>query len=136
MSVTREIRCPTCGAEAGEMCRSVRAGKPLSDLHASRRLISIKQAAALGVDRVRQPIWANPLDHLKIDIIDGVPGPWLHLFAPFNQECNGRDPVDVLAVVGQPPMNLHAEKFVAYSGPLPTSAEYKRAVAGYAGCLA
>jgi hypothetical protein len=60
-------------------------------------MISIVYAAANGVERVRKPIWANPLDHLKIDIVDGKPGPWLHLWCPFNKECNGRDPVDVFA---------------------------------------
>lgn len=133
MTATREITCPTCGARPGKSCVSVRAGKPLPDIHADRRLFSIKQAAASGIERVRRPIWAHPFDHLKIDIIDGAPGPWLHLFAPFNQECNGRDPVDILAIIE--PVDLNAAEFVAYSGPHPTSDEYRAAVAKYAGVL-
>lgn len=135
MTTTREIACPTCGAEPGKTCVSVRAGKPLPDNHAARSLLSINQAAAWGIDRVRRPIWANPLDHLKIDIIDGQPGPWLHLFAPFNKECNGRDPVDILAIIGPPPIDLDEAVFVPYHGALPTSEEYQREVASYAGCL-
>ncbi len=60
------------------------------------KLMSLNEAAAYRIERVRQPQWANKLDHLKIDIIDDKPGPWLHLYAPFNKECNGRDPVDVI----------------------------------------
>ena len=134
MSTTREIKCPTCGASAGKTCVSMRAGKPLPDLHAARRLLSIKQAAAAGIERVRMPKWAHPLDHLKVDIIDGQPGPWLHLFAPFNQECNGRDPVNFLWAL-QPPFDMNEAAFVAYSGPLPSSDEYREAAAKYAGCL-
>jgi len=74
------------------------------------------------------------MDHLKIDIINGEPGPWLHLFAPFNKECNGRDPVDLLwALGGLPFENPDAEQFVAYSGPLPTSEEYQAEAAKYDG---
>lgn len=34
-------------------------------------LFSINEAARQGMERVRKPNWANKLDHLKIDIIDG-----------------------------------------------------------------
>jgi hypothetical protein len=54
------------------------------------KLMSLNDAAAYGIERVRQPQWANKLDHLKIDIIDDRPGPWLHLYAPFNK-TPGRD---------------------------------------------
>ena len=87
-------------------------------------LISLYEAAERGIERVRQPNWANPFDHLKIDIVDGKPGPWLHLFAPFNIECNGRDPVDFLWMFG--PMNADpdAKCFEPYTGPMPDSDEY------------
>ena len=65
------------------------------------KLISINQAAAQGIDRLRQPRWANPEDYLKIDIIDGRPGPWLHLYSPANQAINGRNPVDMLELDGR-----------------------------------
>jgi hypothetical protein len=98
-------------------------------------LISIAEAAAKGIDRVRLPIWANPLDHLKIDIIDGKPGPWLHLFAPFNKECNGRDPVDFLWVFGPMKTDPNSIEFLPYEGPLPDSDEYRAAQAQFDGVL-
>ena len=106
----------------------------MPDNHASRRLISINEAVKLGHPRLRKPIWANPLDHLKIDLIDGQMGPWLHLFAPFNKECNGRDPVDMLAFQHQTSFDTPA--FAVYDGPLPDSDEYRAAVARFAGVLA
>jgi hypothetical protein len=97
----------------------------------TKQLISIKEAAAIGIQRVRKPIWANKLDHLKIDIVDGEPGPWLHLWAPFNKECNGRDPVDVYAHQ----WNLGIREFELYDGPLPDSEAYKKAVERFEGVL-
>jgi hypothetical protein len=97
----------------------------------SRRLISIEDAAAIGIQRVRKPIWADPLDHVKIDIIDDKPGPWLHLWCPFNKECNGRDPVDAFAYQ----WNLSMPEFELYDGPLPGSEEYQKAVERFDGVL-
>jgi hypothetical protein len=62
----------------------------------SEELISIVEAAAAGIDKLRKPNWANPMDHLKIDIVNGEPGPWGHLYSPANEEINGRNPVDLL----------------------------------------
>lgn len=134
MATTRDIKCPTCGAAGGKSCRSTKSDKPMPDNHASRRLISINEAVRLGHPRLRKPIWSNPLDHLKIDIIDGQMGPWLHLFAPFNKECNGRDPVDMLAF--QHEASFDTPEFAIYDGPLPPSDEYKAAVARFDGVLA
>ena len=97
--------------------------------------ISIADAAKLGIERVRLPQWANPLDHLKIDIIKGKPGPWLHLFAPFNKECNGRDPVNFLWMTGPMKTDVNVAEFVVYEGPLPDSDEYQAAQAAFDGCL-
>jgi len=94
-------------------------------------LITIMEAAERGIERLRKPIWAASEDHLKIDIIDGKPGLWLHLFSPFNKECNGRDPVDFIATSG----NLNAREFEPYRGPTPDSEVYKGKVAVYDGCL-
>jgi hypothetical protein len=94
-------------------------------------MISINEAARAGIDRLRKPLWANPLDHLKIDIIDGELGPWLHVFAPFNKECNGRDPVDILIIQ----MDLDKPEYEIYDGPLPDSDEYKAAVAEFEGAM-
>jgi hypothetical protein len=88
-------------------------------------LISINEAAALGIDRIRKPIWATPEDHLKIDIINGKPGPWIHLYAPFNKECNGCDPVNILWIQ----MDYNEPVYVPYTGPLPDSEEYLAKVA-------
>jgi len=101
--------------------------KPMSD-----ELISGRQAAKLGVERLRKPVWADPLDHLKIDIVNGDLGPWAHLFAPFNQECNGRDPVDLLWAIALDP---DAKEFVPYDGPMPEAEEYLSAVKSFEGVL-
>lgn len=93
-------------------------------------MISINDAVKLGNQRLRKPIWSNPLDHLKIDIIDGQLGPWIHMFSPLNKECNGRDPVDILIIMFE---NLDSPEFEIYEGPLPDSEEYKAAVAWYDG---
>jgi hypothetical protein len=96
------------------------------------KMISISEAAARGVERLRKPTWASLLDHIEIDIINGQPGLWAHLWAPFNKECNGRDPVDVLILLwGRPD---HRD-FVVYDGPLPDSDEYRAAVKTFEGVL-
>src|SRR4029077_3212709 len=94
-------------------------------------MISLNQAAARGIERIRKPHWADPADHFKLDIIDGKPGPWLHLFAPFKKECNGRDPVDILWII-QFGNDADAAEFIPYDGPLPDSDAYKAAQARYA----
>ena len=134
-SLTKDIPCPTCKAAAGAMCVSVRAGKPLSDIHRDRRLISCRQAARMGIERLYKPIWSDPLDHVKIDIIDGELGPWMHLYAPFNKECNGRDPVDICWPLKKDFVNPDAEDLAVYDGPLPDSEEYRAAAREYAGVL-
>lgn len=123
MATTRDIKCPTCGAAAGKMCRSVKSAKPISDDHAARRLISINEAVKMGHPRLRKPIWANPLDHMKIDIIDGQMGPWLHLYAPFNVALNQRDPVDMLALEHR--ATFDTPEFEIYDGPVGASDEYQ-----------
>lgn len=136
MSTTRDIACPKCGVPAGKMCVSEASGKPLSDLHRDRRLISCRQAAQMGIERLRKPVWSNPFDHVKIHIVNGELGPWMHLFAPFNHECNGRDPVDILwAVQGPGWANPDAEELVGYDGPLPNSDEYRAEAKRFEGVL-
>jgi hypothetical protein len=117
------------------MCISVTAGKPLSDMHKDRVLISYRQAARMGIERLRKPIWASPLDHVKIDIVGGELGPWMHLFAPFNQECNGRDPIDICWQLQSDWANPDATELVIYTGPLPDSVEYREAAKQYEGVL-
>jgi hypothetical protein len=100
----------------------------------TEELISINEAAARGIERLRKPIWATPEDHVKIDITKGKPGIWAHLYSPFNKECNGRDPIDTLI----PHWGEDAAKekaFVPYSGPLSDSPEYQEKVKQFEGCL-
>ena len=95
------------------------------------KLISINEAAAAGIERLRDPKWMTPEDHLKIDIIDGKPGPWTHLFSPFNRECNGRDPVSIICTQ----MDYGTAGWEPYTGPISGSDEYKASQARYDGCL-
>lgn len=84
-------------------------------------LISISEAAERGIDRVREPQWADPLDHIKIDLLgNGKMGPWIHLYSPFNQECNGHDPEDMLFIN----FDCQSKYYVPYDGALPDSEEY------------
>lgn len=94
-------------------------------------LISIREAAQQGIERVRNPIWSIPMDHLKIDIIDGGAGPWTHLFSPFNKECNGVDPFDI-PFVG---MDYDSQEYEPYTGPVADSEEYKAEQDKYNGIL-
>ncbi len=87
-------------------------------------LISINDAAEYGHDRLRLPHWANPLDHIKIDIINGAAGPWFHLWAPANVFCGGKDPQDILALEA----DRTAREWEIYKGPLPDSDAYRAAV--------
>lgn len=100
-----------------------------------QELISITDAVAMGIVRLRLPKWAAPEDHIRINIIvDGDTnrlGPWVHLYCPFNQECNGRDPVDILITQ----FDRDAKEYVPYTGPVPESDEYKAKAAQFEGCL-
>jgi hypothetical protein len=95
----------------------------------SDELISLHEAGQRGIERVRKPIWANPMDHLKIDLVPGGIGPWLHLWCPFNKQCNGKDPQSFLGLLGGADYNC--KEWLPYTGPLPDSAEYKADVAKY-----
>ena len=90
-------------------------------------LISINTAASRGIERVRRPFWAEPLDHVKIDIIDGAPGPWTHLYCPANKMINGRDPVNVLFMY----VDYNGRDWVPYDGPVAGSDEYRARAAEY-----
>jgi hypothetical protein len=100
----------------------------------TEELISLREAARRGVKRVRKPVWAHPFDHVDIDIINGKPGPWLHLWCPFNEECNRRDPVH-LFLDSQFVGNIDAPAVLPYEGPPPDSAEYRSEVEKFKGCL-
>lgn len=128
---TRDMACPTCGVPKGKACRSGR-GKPLSDEHTARRLISVREAANQGITRLRKPIWANPFDHLKIDLPDGELGPWVHFYSPANLSINGRDPVDILiGTILTPAVGLDSPEFKPYTGPLLDSEAYQKEVSRF-----
>lgn len=95
-------------------------------------MLSIVEAAAQGIERLRKPVWANPLCHLKVDIIKGKPSPWTHLYDPFNTECNGHDPIDILAITGY--IDYTSKEFEEYRGPDADSVEYRAEVAKFEGC--
>lgn len=97
--------------------------------------ISMNEAAARGIARLRKPVWSDPFDHIKIDIFEGKPGPWMHLYAPFNKECNGRDPVDIVWVIQFGKEAADSREFVPYDGPLPDSDAYKARQAQFDGVL-
>lgn len=94
-------------------------------MSSSTGLISINQAKAQGVARVRKPNWAIPLDHIEIGEL------WHKMYSPFNKECNGEDPMPILS------LNFDQDDpiFERYTGALPDSEEYAAAVARYDGCL-
>jgi hypothetical protein len=93
--------------------------------------ISIYEAAGRGVDRIRMERWANKFDHLKITIDSKGLCPWIKLYAPFNEECNGRDPVEIL----EWDLDCHERVYVPYEGPLPDSDEYRAEAARFKGVL-
>ena len=93
--------------------------------------ISLAQASECGIKRVRNPIWANKFDHIEIDIINGKVGPWLHLYCPFNLQCNGKDPVNFLWITGPIKIDINAIEFEAYIGPLPDSDAYASEIAKF-----
>jgi hypothetical protein len=91
-------------------------------------LFSLREAAARGVSRMRQPNWSHPMDHIKIDILsDGSMGPWAHIYSPLNKSINGRDPVDMLCLAGLG-VDPNSKGGYAYVGPLPESEEYQAEV--------
>lgn len=95
-------------------------------------LISINEAALRGIERLRKPIWSHPLDHLKLALKgNAMFGVWAQLYCPFNKECNGRDPVEMLVFQ----LDRVAPEWEPYTGALPDSDEYKAAVAVFDGCL-
>ena len=84
-------------------------------------MLSINEAAAQGIERVHSPRWAIPFDHFKIDIIDGEPGPWLHLYSPINPLLGNKQPEDIFG------SDYGSQLYEPYTGPLPDSEEFKTA---------
>lgn len=67
---------------------------------------------ALGYNRMRREIWADPTDYLHIDMIDGQKGPWAHLWARRTQQIIGAPtPQDILNLEHDPTTD-----YVPYDG--------------------
>lgn len=92
-----------------------------------QHLVSLNEAAAKGIERVRKPEWADRCDHLKINAVEGRPGLWLELWCPFNTRCNGRDPVKTMCTE----FNLNAREWLPHSGPTSDSDEYRTSKAHF-----
>ena len=48
--------------------------------------------AKLGIDKVRKKHWADISDYVKMDIINGERGPWLHLYSRSNIAAGFNNP--------------------------------------------
>jgi len=94
-------------------------------------LICIHDAVSQKIKYLRRPIWANKFDHIKIQIIENQLGPWVELYCPFNQECNGRDPVSLLITQ----FDRNKEEWEPYLGPLHDAPEYLEERKRFEGCL-
>lgn len=61
----------------------------------STGLISIRQAEARGLTKLRLDVWANPDDYLEFTMVEfgGVGfGPWVKLWSPTNAICEQENP--------------------------------------------
>lgn len=90
------------------------------------KLLSINEAVAQGITRVRKPVWAEPLDQLHIG-----PGIWMHLYCPSNKEINGRDPVDIMKIC----CDMDEKAWLPHTWPGPESDDYKAMAAQFGGVL-
>ena len=64
--------------------------------------MTLAEAAKAGVAKLRLPWWADPTDHLVIDIIQTpegpTRGPWVHLYSATNLRLGQTNPADILAL--------------------------------------
>ena len=93
---------------------------------AKEKLLSINEAVAKGIAKVRKPIWAEPLDQLHIG-----PGIWMHLYCPSNKAINGRDPVDIMKIG----YDMDEKVWVPHTWPGPDSDDYKAMAAQFDGAM-
>lgn len=84
------------------------------------QLLSINDAVAAGITKLRKPIWAEAMDHLVITLHEGDLTPWIRLCCPMNQAMNGRDPVEMLCIM----FDLDEKIYLPYEGPDRDSEEY------------
>ena len=82
-------------------------------------LISMNEAAAQGIERIRQPNWSFPTDYLKLDIVDGRLGPWVHLYSRFKgMSGEHKNPQSILWVLDGGAEQANAKEFVRYDGEI------------------
>lgn len=89
------------------------------------KLISMEEAALTGITRVRKSVWADPMDHLQIDVVNGKLSPWVKLYCPINVGVNGADPMTMSSTED----DRRSKIYEPYTGPLPDSPEYKKSAA-------
>ncbi len=58
--------------------------------------MTVDEAVAKGIDKIRKPIWINKDDHIKLDIINGTRGPWVHFYSPVNVPVGNKNPVSII----------------------------------------
>lgn len=59
-------------------------------------MISVYEAAARGITRLRSPAWRDPDDHIEIDVVGGKIGPWFRLYSALNEICGYDNPRRIL----------------------------------------
>ncbi len=75
--------------------------------------MTLNEAAQRGISRVRLPQWADPLDYLRIDLVQGGQrGPWAHLYSPSQSRIGATTPQTFLC------FNDANDRYEEYSGPL------------------
>lgn len=88
--------------------------------------MTLKEAAAQGIERVFKPSWADPHDYVKIDLVRAGPdmsplGPWAHLYSSLLKHLGMECPQHMFAFQDRD------TDWEAYTGPslglLPPSAE-------------
>lgn len=79
--------------------------------------MTISEAQAKGITKLRKPVWASKLDYLMVGPV------WHQLYSPMNQSINGRDPVPLLGIMD----NGTDSEWVEHTGPDADSDEYKAA---------
>lgn len=61
------------------------------------RMISVRQAAARGISKLRLDNWANPQDHFEFYLVPGGGvGPWVKLWSPTNEPIGMPNPQTLL----------------------------------------
>lgn len=69
---------------------------------------------ALGCNRFRRSIWADPTDYVRVDVFDGHRGPWMHVWARRSQEiCGMPTPQNILNIEEDA-----TDDYEPYTGPL------------------